>query len=885
MKRRILLGSLALLLVWVLSTHVEEVRMVWHALRGGEARWILVALALQIVFYTCYVAIYQTSFWAVGMKVRLWDMYPVVLASLAVNLAVPHAGAALFIEDARQRGQPAARAVAGSVLVRVADFSTFVVVLTVGFAYLFRQHQLETYQIIGAIALLGVIGGLTLVLVLGLISPSALGRLLSVTAKLVRRISRWLRRTSPLDEDWAQRTAGEYTEAGRLLAHHPHRLLPAMAVAMVAHVVDLLSLHALFVGFHTHLELGKLIAGFATGMLFWIVAITPQGLGVVESAMVLAYTGLDVPFDIATAVSLSFRGLTFWLPTLIGFALVHRVAPEAGRPALPRARSWPVRVAALLTAGMGLVNVLSAVYPALDWRKAILQRYSPVFVQHGGRLTAVLAGFALLVLARGLARRKRAAYVTVIGVLVASALGHLAKGLDYEEALLSAALLAYLLALQPHFHARSDAPSLRYGLKVLGGALLFTLAYGVAGFWLLDRHFQMDFGFRDALRQTIVMFTEFYDPGLEPVTSFGQYFAASIYAVGIATFGSALVLLLRPVLLRGAVSPADRARAREIVQAHGRSASARLTLLPDKTYWFSPEGAVVAYTVRNRVALTLGDPIGPAESIAPAVAGFQALCGVNDWLPAFYETRPEHLAAYEAAGLRVLCIGHDAVVELADFTLAGKSARPLRTPVNRCEKDGYVARIVDPPLTPDLLARLREVSDEWLTFKRGNEKRFALGWFDETYLGESPAMVVEDADGQVVAFANLIPEYQLPELTVDLMRHREDAVTGTMEFLFVRLLEHAKAQGYATFNLGLSSLSGVGERSTDPLIERALHYIYEHVERYYNFRGLHQFKSKFHPRWEPRYLVHPGTAHLPAVWAAIMRANGGEDFVAGYTRR
>jgi phosphatidylglycerol lysyltransferase len=63
------------------------------------------------------------------------------------------------------------------------------------------------------------------------------------------------------------------------------------------------------------------------------------------------------------------------------------------------------------------------------------------------------------------------------------------------------------------------------GLRALIAALIFTLAYGVVGFYLLDRHFGMHFGLWSALEQSIIMFTQFYDPGLMPITRFGQYFA------------------------------------------------------------------------------------------------------------------------------------------------------------------------------------------------------------------------------------------------------------------------------------------------------------------------------------------------------------------------
>ena len=117
-----------------------------------------------------------------------------------------------------------------------------------------------------------------------------------------------------------------------------------------------------------------------------------------------------------------------------------------------------IRVMALLTAGMGVVNVLAAVRPSMQSRLRLLEQYSPLQVTHGGHLTSALAGFALLMLASGLWRRKRVAWLLTLLVLLASIVAHLLKGLDYEEASLAAILSAVLLMWRSHFHARSDLP-------------------------------------------------------------------------------------------------------------------------------------------------------------------------------------------------------------------------------------------------------------------------------------------------------------------------------------------------------------------------------------------------------------------------------------------
>lgn len=541
-----------------------------------------------------------------------------------------------------------------------------------------------------------------------------------------------------------------------------------------------------------------------------------------------------------------------------------------------------VRMVAVLTAAMGVVNVLAAVRPSMQSRLRLLEQYSPLQVTHGGHLTSALAGFALLMLASGLWRRKRVAWLLTLLVLLASIVTHLIKGLDYEEASLAALLSIVLLVWRSHFHARSDPPSVRQAISTMVAALLFTLTYGVAGFFLLDKHFRVSFGFWAAVRQTVVMFTQFYDPGLQPITGFGRYFAYSIYVVAIATMGYSLLLLIRPVLARHRASPAERAQAWEIVHKFGHTSLARLTLLDDKLFYFSPGGSLIAYVVEGGSAVVLGDPIGPPTDAMQCINGFKHLCGLNDWIPAFYQVLPDYLDCYRQAGFRWVQIGQEGSVDLRDFNLEGGEKKGLRGSVNKMKRMGYTAEVLAPPHPSALLRELQQVSDEWLSDRKTSEMRFSVGWFDNAYLNTCPILVVRDHEARIAAFVNIIAGFPADEVTADMMRHRSNAEKGQMDFLFVSLFEWARTAGYARFNFGLSALSGIGEKPADPAIERGLRYVFEHINRFYNFKGLHSYKDKYGPTWSPRYLVFPSVAALPVVGAGLIRANTGDDLLGGY---
>ena len=77
----------------------------------------------------------------------------------------------------------------------------------------------------------------------------------------------------------------------------------------------------------------------------------------------------------------------------------------------------------------------------------------------------------------------------------------------------------------------------------------------------------------------------------------------------------------------------------------------------------------------------------------------------------------------------------------------------------------------------------------------------------------------------------------------------------------------------------LSPLSGVGDAPEDPAVERALNYVYHHMNQFYSFKGLHTFKSKFRPEWHPRYLIYPTPASLPNIALTIIHANSGGTYL------
>jgi uncharacterized protein (TIRG00374 family) len=460
MKRRWLFYLLIIAFVWVVISRFSEIEQLAQTLAHGQWQWVLVAALLQFGYYVAYTVLYQAAFYTVEVGSRMSDLLPITLSSVFINMVAPSGGAsttALFMDDAARRGESAARTAAGTVLVLVADFCAFTLVLIASLVYLFLQHQLKVYEILGTFALLVIISGLSSLLLLGMWQPNRLRRLLNWLQRTINRLADWLRRPAPLVDNWADKSAAEFAEAAIAIIAHPGRLGRTLVVALAVHLANLGTLYPLFLAFHQPITLGPLVAGYAMGFLFLVVSPIPMGVGVVEGMMVLTYTSLGVPSSQATVITLAFRGLTCWMPFFVGFLLLRRVK-SFGAEEYPRTQAWGVRVTSVLTGLVGVFSVFSAVTPTLASHLVSIKQFPPLAAHPGHHLTTALAGFALLLLAGNLWQRKRVAWLLTLLVLGVLIVNYLLVGLDYQEAILAAGLAAWLWFMRRHFRPRPASP-------------------------------------------------------------------------------------------------------------------------------------------------------------------------------------------------------------------------------------------------------------------------------------------------------------------------------------------------------------------------------------------------------------------------------------------
>jgi uncharacterized protein (TIRG00374 family) len=407
-KRQWLFWLLIIIFIWVVASRHTEIQHFTDTLTQGQWEWVLAAIGVTVFGYVFRTLLYQSAFYTVGVTSHLRGLLPVLFASIFVNVTVPTggaSGAALFVDDAARRGQSPVRTMAGMFLYLAADFVSFTFILIAGIVYLYFLHDLFLYEIIAALILVIMILGLIGVLMLGYQQPARLRQLLTWLQMTVNRLALKLKRPALLDGRWVDATANEFTEAAAAITLHPKRLARTIGVAVAVQLFNVAILYFLFLAFHQSIGFGTLVAGYAMGMLFWIVSITPQGIGVVEGVLTLVFTSLSIPAEKAAVVALSYRGLTFWLPFGIGFLLLRRVKSfkSEGQEATG---SLNARAMAAIASILGIAYIYSTnLYLLADRIDRAIQT-AIENLRYGPNFTAALAGCMLLLYVGNLWRRK-----------------------------------------------------------------------------------------------------------------------------------------------------------------------------------------------------------------------------------------------------------------------------------------------------------------------------------------------------------------------------------------------------------------------------------------------------------------------------------------------
>jgi lysyl-tRNA synthetase, class II len=541
------------------------------------------------------------------------------------------------------------------------------------------------------------------------------------------------------------------------------------------------------------------------------------------------------------------------------------------RRSTERARS-PL-VLAWLVAAAGLLGLLDAMLP--DQRHALIGTLAPERVHGVSTALVALLGFVLLIVARGLARRKRRAWQVAVALVCTLVFLHLQHRFGYG-AIATGLVAIALLARRSDFDAPGDPESQP---RILVRALLFAGAidaYGVVAIWMnrvmADQAYTLRFALRETARAAAGI-TASGDPHL--ADGFGEWFPVSVLMLTVAAVALLVFEWIAPWRHRVKQEGRERQLTRDLVAAWGVDTLSPFVLRGDKSYFFNEdETAFLAYKVVGGVAIVSGDPIGPPDRFSGLVGRFLDFAHARGWRVAVLGASEHALGLYTSHGLHALYHGDEAVIETAQFSLEGRPIRKVRQSVHRLERAGYHAEVLRPSeVDAALRHELEEVARAW----RGTqpERGFVMALDTLFLLDDQHALFVvgREPDDAAAGFLHFAVCRRGSALSLSSMPRLRTTPNGFNEWLVSETVAWARANGFERVSLNFAPFAALlapeAELSKLQRLERRA---LLRLKGRFQLDNLLLFNRKFFPSWQRRFVVYERRLDLPRVGIAALAA-------------
>lgn len=610
--------------------------------------------------------------------------------------------------------------------------------------------------------------------------------------------------------------------------------------------------------FHT----AQVIPLFIAASVIGIISMIPGALGSFDIMMILGLSSLgSIPRETVIAWLLLYRLFYYIIPFLIGvvFFLKNLSSNLNDRySGIPRELSIELshKLLVVLMYFSGIMIVLSTTIPEAFNQFHWLKQLNPWSFHLLTQFPAVLLGFSLLIMGRGIAARVARAYLPTIGLLLLTLAYTVFKDMSWSVVILLTLLLIFVIFSKKELYRKQLVYS--WEMKTVDGIIFSVLMvlYVVIGVYNLPafphhQHHVISFFLFPSERVWLSGFLGIL------ITAMFMFVFIRYLQGEKRTIGEAL----------------DRDRAMKLLKTYGGNTDSQLLFLDDKDMYvytnsLEEETVLLQFKTFNNKCIVMGDPSGAKEDFTDAVEQFIHEADIWGYLPVFYEVSESLVLLLHEFGYDFIKMGEEAHVDLANFTLSGKKRRADRATMNRFDKEDYRFEVLSPPFLPETMAELKAVSDEWLGNRK--EKGFSLGFFSEEYLQLSDIAVVKSKADDIIAFATIMPTYNKAEGTIDLMRYKQDAPSGVMDFLFISIFNVMKEDGISYFNMGMAPLSNVGTSRKSFIQERIAFLVYKFGTSFYSFQGLRAYKNKYASSWVPRYTLYSRDSSIIYVMIALL---------------
>ena len=534
----------------------------------------------------------------------------------------------------------------------------------------------------------------------------------------------------------------------------------------------------------------------------------------------------------------------------------------------------------------GLFNIFSNSLHHASARISKLTSYLPVFIHSTAFATQTFTGIAMIILGRGLIRRKRRAWVLsliIFSINIASDLFRISR--HPAQLIIAGLFILMLVIFRKEFYAVSD-PQTKW-LPLVGFLLAFLVMFSIGVLVLLNRHRDSFVGNPSAWNIVVTVVEGFL--GISgPIEFISQrtsdYVETTLAALGFFILLVPLALYFRRVKPLTKMSDEDIEIVRKLIRhdTDQDSLGYFATRRDKSVMWAANKKAGIAYRVQGGVMLASGDPFGEYSLWPDAIDAFLAEAKLYAWTPAVMGASDRGGEVWvEHAGMTAFEIGDEAIIKVKDFTLEGRPMANVRQMVNRIKRKGYSAYSTKwADLDPKIRIELRGLAKKWRYGAPERGFSMSMDRFGEDIDGETIITIAMLGD-EIKGLLYFVP-WANDGISLDRMQRERGTDPGVNELLIVQSVEWARENKIEEISLNFAAFRSLFERaekiSAGP-VTRGSRNLIRFFSNFFQVESLYRFNAKFNPEWQTRYLVYPKTTDIAKIgWAAIKA----EQFIGSF---
>lgn len=339
--RLLLIGLVIIIVCAVVFMRGDQLVELVETMKQGATLPLIAAICTQLGKYLSQSFAYSHCFKAVNERMKPRSTLPLVFGTFFMNTIAPSlnlAGTTLVVNDARKRGIEAGKATSAALLMQITIDGAFATIMISAFIMLALTVGLSPLWFLVGMLVIVLVSVMILIMVLGRRRPAIVLRALSPIERLVNSVLVRFKK-KPLNP-WAGKLVTSFSDAAGLIGQNPRPTLEAYGCSIIASLCELSCFCLVGLAFGvTSIE--PLVCGYVVATLFAMISITPQGVGVVEAMVVVAFTAFGESSAAGMAIGLVYRGIVFWMPFIIGAILINVTKTFRGEVEKPAAEAEP----------------------------------------------------------------------------------------------------------------------------------------------------------------------------------------------------------------------------------------------------------------------------------------------------------------------------------------------------------------------------------------------------------------------------------------------------------------------------------------------------------------------------------------------------------------